>query len=106
VRAFFAESTAVQGGAVSAADTRHGPYSSSALGDQPVTQRNLQYKSTAWPYLVSDSRVAVFARDELTAGQVWSATEGYPGHRNYRDFHKKDAICGMRFWRVTGPSID
>lgn len=105
VRAFFADAGAIEGGAISAAEVRLG-YGSSWGDRGSVTQRNLQYKSTAWPYLVSDSQVAVFGRDTLTSRQVWSASEGYPGHFTYREFHKKDAICGMRFWRITGPRVD
>jgi 1,4-alpha-glucan branching enzyme len=107
VRAFFADAGAIEGGAISDAEFRAGYAASSFRAAQAGAQkRNLQYKSTAWPYLVSDSDVAVFGRDTLTSRQVWSASEGYPGHANYRDFHKKDAICGMRFWRITGPQVD
>jgi 1,4-alpha-glucan branching enzyme len=105
VRAFFADAGAIEGGDISPAEPRLG-YGSSWGERGSVTQRNLQYKSTAWPYLVSDSQVAVFGRDTLTSRQVWSASEGYPGHFTYREFHKKDAICGMRFWRITGPRVD
>ncbi len=105
IRAFFADSTAVEGGEVSELDLRAG-YSSALASGVEMRIRNLRYKSTAWPYLVSDSTVAVFGRDMLTGRQVWSASEGYPGHAMYRDFHKKDAISGMRFWRVTGPRVD
>ncbi len=107
VRAFFADAGAIEGGNVSDAEFRAGYASSSFRAAQAGAQkRNLQYKSTAWPYLVSDSDVAVFGRDTLTSRQVWSASEGYPGHFTYREFHKKDAISGMRFWRITGPRVD
>jgi 1,4-alpha-glucan branching enzyme len=107
VRAFFADAGAIEGGNVSDAEFRTGYAASSFRAAQGTAQkRNLQYKSTAWPYLVSDSDVAVFGRDTLTSRQVWSANEGYPGHSAYREFHKKDAICGMRFWRITGPRVD
>ena len=106
VRAFFADAGAVEGGAVSDAEDRLGSYGSVRVTGGRPTKRNLQYKSTAWPYLVSDSQVAVFGRDNLTSRQVWSASEGYPGHASYREFHKKDAICGMRFWRITGSRVD
>lgn len=105
VRAFFSDAAAITGGDISQADPRLGPYSSDRLAQGQVTRRNIQYKSTAWPYLVSDSQVAVFGRDDLTSRQVWSASEGYPGHADYREFHKKDSICGMRFWRITGPQV-
>jgi 1,4-alpha-glucan branching enzyme len=34
--------------------------------------------------------------------QVWSADWGYPGDFDYREFHKKDGISGLQYWRVTG----
>jgi 1,4-alpha-glucan branching enzyme len=107
VRAFFADAGAIEGGDITDAEFRQGYASSSFRAAQATaTKRQLRYKSTAWPYLVSDSDVAVFGRDNLTSRQVWSASEGYPGHALYREFHKKDAISGMRFWRITGPRVD
>ncbi|HLG72816.1 MAG TPA: 1,4-alpha-glucan branching protein domain-containing protein, partial [Chloroflexota bacterium] len=107
IRAFFADAGAIEGGSISDAEFRTGYAANSFRAAQATAQkRNLQYKSTAWPYLVSDSDVAVMGRDTLTSRQVWSASEGYPGHFNYREFHKKDAICGMRFWRISGPRVD
>ncbi len=32
--------------------------------------------------------VAVFGRDPETSAQVWSAESGYPGHGDYREFHR------------------
>jgi len=37
---------------------------------------------------------------------VWSADWGYPGDFDYREFHKKDGVSGMHYWRVTGPRVD
>ncbi|MCB9675974.1 MAG: DUF1957 domain-containing protein [Alphaproteobacteria bacterium] len=34
------------------------------------------------------SGVAVFGRDPETSAQVWSAESGYPGHPDYREFHR------------------
>ncbi|MCX8126027.1 MAG: DUF1957 domain-containing protein, partial [Dehalococcoidia bacterium] len=31
---------------------------------------------------------------------------GYPGDFSYREFHKKDGISGLRYWRVTGAHVD
>ncbi|MDE3078207.1 MAG: 1,4-alpha-glucan branching protein, partial [Chloroflexota bacterium] len=107
VEAFFADSAALEGGEVSEVAGGLGSFMSVQFAARvPLQSRNLPYKSTAWPYLVSDSSVAVFGRDTLTGRQVWSATEGYPGHFSYREFHKKDAICGMRFWKITGSGIE
>src|SRR5262249_22367796 len=30
----------------------------------------------------------------------------YPGTADYREFHKKDGVSGMQYWRVTGPGVD
>jgi len=64
-------------------------------------------------------------RDSEISRRVWSATEGYPGHPAYREFHR-DRIhsleaarvtgwpgdgahrlpAGLKYWRVTGPGLD
>jgi 1,4-alpha-glucan branching enzyme len=56
------------------------------------------------PYLVAESRVAVVARHPRVSGQVWSALHGYPGDGLYREFHRKDEVSGLRYWRVTDSS--
>ncbi|HEC33877.1 MAG TPA: DUF1957 domain-containing protein [Chloroflexi bacterium] len=38
--------------------------------------------------------------------QVWSADWGYPGDFDYREFHKKDHVSGLQYWRVTGVRVD
>jgi 1,4-alpha-glucan branching enzyme len=45
-------------------------------------------------------------RNNPTSMQVWSADWGYPGDGDYREFHKKDGVSGMQYWRVTGPRLD
>ncbi|HLY64432.1 MAG TPA: 1,4-alpha-glucan branching protein domain-containing protein, partial [Chloroflexota bacterium] len=101
LRACFADSTPIDGSQV--ADLISGSGASDALATP--SQERLQDASTSRPHLVADSSVAVFFRDALTSRQVWSA-EGYPGHATYREFHKKDASCGLRLWCVTGPDVD
>ena len=54
------------------------------------------------PYLVADSAVAAISRHPEISGQVWSASQGYPGDPFYREFHRKDERSGLRYWRVTG----
>ncbi|HTX66358.1 MAG TPA: hypothetical protein VMD31_11345, partial [Opitutaceae bacterium] len=64
-------------------------------------------------------------RDTEVSRRVWSASEGYPGHPVYREFHR-DRIhtldtarlagwpgagthrlpAGLKYWRVTGPTED
>ncbi|MFO7698668.1 MAG: 1,4-alpha-glucan branching protein domain-containing protein [Anaerolineae bacterium] len=50
--------------------------------------------------------VAVIGRNERTGMQVWSADWGYPGDADYREFHRKDAVSGLQYWRVTSPDAD
>jgi len=38
--------------------------------------------------------------------QVWSAEWGYPGDYNYREFHKKDGVSGLHYWKITGAGVD
>jgi 1,4-alpha-glucan branching enzyme len=57
-------------------------------------------------YHVSHTNVSVRARNERTGLQVWSAAHGYPGDPAYREFHKKDDVSGLHYWRVTGPDVD
>src|SRR4029077_7056330 len=54
------------------------------------------------PYLVADSAVAAVSRHPEISGQVWSASQGYPGDPFYREFHRKDDRSGLRYCRVTG----
>jgi 1,4-alpha-glucan branching enzyme len=53
------------------------------------------------PYYVGDSDVAAIARHDRVSSQVWSAVTGYPGDGQYREFHRKDTLSGLRYWRVT-----
>lgn len=64
--------------------------------------------------------LAVFARDVETSKQVWSATEGYPGDFDYREFYRDvghdlpweylapylpwgvRADTGLKYFRITG----
>ncbi len=72
--------------------------------------------TTFEPYFVSNttagtgadqhSGVAVVGRDNRTGQQVWSGDWGYPGDYDYREFHKKDGVSGMQYWRVSGPRVD
>jgi 1,4-alpha-glucan branching enzyme len=58
------------------------------------------------PYLVADSAVAAVSRHPEISGQVWSAAQGYPGDPFYREFHRKDDRSGLRYWRVSGMTVD
>ncbi len=107
---FFAETHMIEGGApVGMAEGKVlGPYGaikrryavpfSESSPPQPAT--------TFQPYHVGGAEVAVVGRENRTGMQVWSADWGYPGEYDYREFHKKDSISGMRYWRVTGEGVD
>jgi 1,4-alpha-glucan branching enzyme len=55
---------------------------------------------------LTDSSVAVIGRNNRSGMQVWSADWGYPGDGDYREFHKKDHVSGMQYWRVTSSQAD
>lgn len=67
-----------------------------------------------YPYYVTDSTgpdsnhsgVVVIGRNSETGSRVWSAELGYPGDFDYREFHRKDAISGYQYWRVTGRQVE
>lgn len=68
-------------------------------------------KTTYLPYWVRSGNeptisVAVLGRNNRTGMQVWSADWGYPGDFDYREFHKKDGVSGLQYWRVSGAKID
>ncbi|MGE5554610.1 MAG: glycoside hydrolase family 57 protein [Betaproteobacteria bacterium] len=69
--------------------------------------------------------VAAFGRDLESSKQVWSATEGYPGDYEYRDFYRDIGFdldldylrphltpegqrihTGFKYYRITGPSLE
>ncbi len=58
------------------------------------------------PHLAHPSGTAFFARDEVSGGQVWSRSMGYPGDGAYLEFHKKHFPGGLRYWRITSSSAD
>jgi 1,4-alpha-glucan branching enzyme len=62
--------------------------------------------TTYRPYFVTQPEVAVIGRNNRTGLQVWSADWGYPGDFDYREFHKKDGVSGLQYWRVSGAGVD
>ncbi|SHE68650.1 1,4-alpha-glucan branching enzyme [Caldanaerobius fijiensis DSM 17918] len=71
--------------------------------------------------ILTPSGIAAFGRDVESSKQVWSATEGYPGDYNYREFYRDigfeadydyikpfihpDGIrlsTGIKYYRITG----
>jgi 1,4-alpha-glucan branching enzyme len=112
IRVFFSETHTVEGGRPvgKAAGDAIGPYGviprASAM---PLTPEEQQVPGTTFrPYWVGDApgQTAVLARNNRTGQQVWSGDHGYPGDAAYREFHRKDPVSGMQYWRITGPKVD
>ena len=112
---FFAETHLVEGGEPvgKAREPVFGPYGSMSkryyVPLPPHAEPAL--RTTFLPYWVrsADSdllEVAVLGRNNRTGMQVWSAEWGYPGDYSYREFHKKDGISGLQYWKVTGAKVD
>jgi 1,4-alpha-glucan branching enzyme len=64
------------------------------------------HRSPYRAYRVARSPVAAYVRDPRASMQVWSRFEGYPGDESYLEFHKIRWPGGLKFWRVSGPSVD
>lgn len=117
---FFSETHTIEGGmpvGVAAGDAI-GPYGEIKRRYVIPIQEAIPPRTavTFKTYYVSDtaagadanqhSGVAVIGRDNRTGMQVWSADWGYPGDYDYREFHKKDAVSGLQYWRVSGARVD
>ncbi len=120
LKVFFSETHTITGGqpvGVAAGDVI-GPYGeikrryliplSPVMPERHATTFKPYYVSdtTAGPNAEQHSGVAVIGRNNRTGQQVWSADWGYPGDQDYREFHRKDHISGLQYWRVTGPKVD
>ncbi len=107
---FFAETHAVEGGEPvgKAREEVIGPYANIPRRYVvPLAQYSEPtHRTTYLPYWVQTPEVAVIGRNNRTSMQVWSAEWGYPGDFNYREFHKKDGISGLQYWKVTGAKTD
>jgi 1,4-alpha-glucan branching enzyme len=60
---------------------------------------------TALARPVGESDVLAFGRDLEVTYRVWSPRSGYPGGRDYRDFHTYDHPSGLKPARVTGRRV-
>lgn len=107
---FFAETHTVEGGEPvgKAREEVIGPYANIPRRYVvPLAQYSEPTRKTTYlPYWVQTPEVAVIGRNNRTSMQVWSAEWGYPGDFNYREFHKKDGISGLQYWKVTGAKTD
>lgn len=112
LKVFFTETHAIEGGRPigKAAGEAIGVYGAVArrytLELEPSEQDDpgTTYKA----YWVGDApgQVAVLGRNGRTGQQVWSGDFGYPGDLWYREFHRKDGVSGMQYWRTGGPHLD
>jgi 1,4-alpha-glucan branching enzyme len=109
---FFVETHTVEGGVpvgkAAADDEVIGPYSFIQREYVIPHAQELPdtHRSTFQPYWVQGEDVAVMGRNNAISMQVWSSKNGYPGDKDYREFHKKDDGSGLQYWRVSGPDID
>ncbi len=112
IRVFFTETHSVEGGnpVGKAAGEAIGVYGAVArrytLELTPSEQA--EPGTTYHAYWVGDAagEVAVLGRNSRTGQQVWSGDFGYPGDLWYREFHRKDGVSGMQYWRIGGPGMD
>ncbi|MEM2900423.1 MAG: glycoside hydrolase family 57 protein [Thermoplasmata archaeon] len=85
------------------------PMQGQSIKENDVISKELELEySTFNPYqiLYNGSKITVLGRNEETAIQVWSGEWGYPGDGWYREFHKKDHLSGLQYWRVTSKEKD
>jgi 1,4-alpha-glucan branching enzyme len=110
VRVFFVETHTIEGGrpvgkAAGDAVGVYGEILRRWVAPLPPSSEPTSH-DTYQPYWVTQPEVAVIGRNSRTGIQVWSAQQGYPGEPRYREFHKRDGVSGLHYWRVTGPDVD
>lgn len=112
IRVFFTETHTVEGGhpVGKAAGEAIGVYGAVARRySVDLTAEEQKVPGTTYEtYWVGDApgSVAVLGRNNRTGQQVWSGQYGYPGDSSYREFHRKDGVSGMQYWRIGGPGVD
>ena len=110
IAVFFVESQMIEGGPATSATRGEliGPYGAvKRRRDAPLPRDEPPRPATTYEaYWVRDSDVAVMGRNERTGLQVWSGTVGYPGDYLYREFHKKDDVSGLQYWKISGAGVE
>ncbi len=101
---FFTESFVIQGSQTSEVRRFFGPYEN--IEYLPVANQKQTGLDTFEAYWLKDYPVGVLGRHEEAGFQVWSADHGYPGDGNYREFHKKDDVSGLHYWKLTSKKTD
>lgn len=109
IRYFFADSWMVAGANPAREPflTPSGPAAEDAVLATAASNRSeaRPAREVLRPYLVEGSGVAVYGREPRTSLRVWSAAHGYPAHGAYREFHRRDEVSGLAYWRVTGAEV-
>jgi 1,4-alpha-glucan branching enzyme len=110
LRLFFAETHTVEGGQPvgKAMEEVIGPYGNIPrryVVPLPETIAPAA-RTTFEAYNVGRADVAVIGRNNRTSMQVWSAEHGYPGDFDYREFHRKDGLSGLQYWRISGAGVE
>jgi 1,4-alpha-glucan branching enzyme len=101
---FFTESFVIKGGQTAEVRRVFGPYGS--IEYVPLPPKPETGLDTFEAYWLKEYPVAVLGRHEQAGYQVWSADHGYPGDGNYREFHKKDDVSGLHYWKLTSKNTD
>lgn len=84
---------------------------------------NIKPRYANYAPIYTPGKVAAFGRDQESSKQVWSATEGYPGDYDYRDFYRdigfdldyeylrfilepigSRKMTGFKYYKITGSS--
>ena len=104
IQYFFTEYHAIEGSASSEIRRDFGVYRD--IQYIPLPNRPATGLSTHEAYWLKNYPVAVLGRNNRASFQVWSAAHGYPGDGLYREFHRKDANSGMKYWRLTSKDAD
>ncbi|MEM4729970.1 MAG: 1,4-alpha-glucan branching protein domain-containing protein [Thermoplasmata archaeon] len=103
IRYFIVDHHTIEGGRAGGVYWERFPFLARPRGPDGSVERAPSGRSTFRPYIVGSggTPVAVLGRNERTGLQVWSADWGYPGDGWYREFHKRDSVSGLQYWRVT-----
>ncbi len=104
IKYFFTEYHAIEGSATSDIRRDFGVYRD--IQYIPLPNRGNTGLTTHEAYWLKDYPVAVIGRNNRASFQVWSAAHGYPGDGLYREFHRKDANSGMKYWRLTSKDAE
>jgi 1,4-alpha-glucan branching enzyme len=104
IKYFFTEYHAIEGSATSDIRRDFGVYRD--IQYIPLPNRGTTGLTTHEAYWLKHYPVAVIGRNNRASFQVWSAAHGYPGDGLYREFHRKDANSGMKYWRLTSKDCE